>query len=65
MAAFGRRDVACNNAGIRGEDKPAADFRNHRLALAVDCQTETHRVRFHEFIGKPYVTIVYGTKPTR
>ena len=42
--------------------RSADDFRGHRLTLGVDCKTETHRVRFHEFIGKPYVTIVHGGK---
>ena len=39
------------------------DFRNHRLTLAVDCKTATHKLRFHEFNGKPYLTVIHGGKP--
>ena len=40
--------------------KSAADFRNHRLALAVDCKTATHKLRLHEFGGKPFITVKHG-----
>ena len=40
-----------------------ADFRQHRLALAVDCKTATHKLRLHEFSGKPTMTIIHGGKP--
>lgn len=40
--------------------KSAADFRSHRLTLSVDCKTETHKLRLHEFSGKPYVTVKHG-----
>ena len=43
--------------------RSAEAFRNHRLTLAVDCKTETHKLRLHEFSGKPYVTVVHGGKP--
>jgi hypothetical protein len=43
--------------------RSSEDFRNHRLTLAVDCQTATHKLRFHEFSGKPYLTVIHGGKP--
>lgn len=43
--------------------RSAADFLGHRLTLAVDCKTETHKLRMNEFIGQPYVTVVHGGKP--
>ena len=43
--------------------RSAADFRSHRLLLAVDCQTATHKLRLHEFSGKPTVTVIHGGKP--
>ena len=43
--------------------RSAADFLGHRLTLAVDCKTETHKLRFHEFSGKPYLTVIHGGKP--
>ena len=57
-------------ATARGQSVPlgsglyrsADDLRNHRLALAVDCQTATHKLRFHEFSGKPYLTVIHGGK---
>ena len=43
--------------------RSAADFRGHRLTLAVDCKTEKHKLRMNEFMGRPYVTVVHGGKP--
>lgn len=42
--------------------RSADDFRKHRLTLAVDCQTATHKLRLHEFSGKPYMTVIHGGK---
>jgi len=43
--------------------RSAEAFRAHRLTLEVDCKTETHKLRFHEFSGKPYLTVIHGGKP--
>lgn len=43
--------------------RSAADFRQHRLALAVDCKTATHKLRLHEFSGKPTMTVIHGGQP--
>ena len=43
--------------------RSAEDFRQHRLALAVDCKTATHKLRLHEFSGKPTMTVIHGGKP--
>ena len=43
--------------------RSAEDFRSHRLTLAVDCQTTTHKLRLHEFSGKPTMTVIHGGKP--
>ena len=48
-----------------GVYKSAADFRGHRLTLGVDCKTETHKLRLHEFSGKPYITVKHGGKDYR
>ena len=40
--------------------RSAEDLRSHLLTLAVDCKTATHKLRFHEFSGKPYLTLVHG-----
>ncbi|MCI1189727.1 hypothetical protein MON38_20075 [Hymenobacter sp. DH14] len=58
-------------SAARGQSPPlgsglyrsAADFRQHRLALAVDCKTATHKLRLHEFSGKPTMTVIHGGKP--
>ncbi len=42
--------------------RSAADFRGHRLMLGVNCKTETHKLRLHEFSGKPCVTVTHGGK---
>ena len=59
------------NTLARGQSLPlgsglyrsAEDFGKHRLTLAVDCKTATHKLRFHEFSGKPYMTVIHGGKP--
>ena len=43
--------------------RSAEDFRKHRLTLAVDCKTTTHKLRLHEFSGKPTMTVIHGGKP--
>ena len=43
--------------------RSAEDFRQHRLMLAVDCKTATHKLRLHEFSGKPTMTVIHGGKP--
>jgi hypothetical protein len=43
--------------------RSADDFRHHRLTLAVDCKTATHKLRLHEFSGKPIMTVIHGGKP--
>ena len=48
-----------------GVYKSAADFRGHRLTLGVDCKTETHKLRLHEFSGKSYVTVKHGGQDYR
>jgi hypothetical protein len=60
MAADSTAQTAPLGGGLY---KSAEDFRRHRLTLAVNCQTETHKLRLHEFSGKPYVTVVHAGKP--
>jgi hypothetical protein len=43
--------------GNSGLYRTAADFRQRRLTLAGDCKTDGHRLRLHEFISRPYVTV--------
>jgi hypothetical protein len=45
--------------------KSAEDFRARRLTLAVDCKTEKHKLRLHEFSGQPYVTVKHGGQDYR
>lgn len=40
--------------------RSAEGFRQNQVLLAVDCQSEKHRIRLHEFIGKPTVTVIHG-----
>lgn len=42
--------------------RSAEEFRQNQVLLAVDCQSEKHRIRLHEFIGKPFVTVIHGGK---
>jgi hypothetical protein len=60
LATTARGQAPPLGSGLYGS---AEDFRNHRLTLAVDCKTATHKLRFHEFSGKPYLTVIHGSKP--
>lgn len=40
--------------------RSAEGFRQNQMLLAVDCQSEKHRIQLHEFIGKPVVTVIHG-----
>lgn len=51
---------AQSNASMPGGlFRSAEDFRRNELMLAVDCRAQKHKLRLHEFIGKPYVTIIH------
>ena len=62
LAATAKGQTAPLGSGLY---RSAADFRARRLTLAVDCQTEKHKLRMNEFRGRPYVTVVHGGKAYR
>lgn len=37
----------------------AADFDSGRLAYAIDCSKEKHKIKLNEFLGKDYITVVH------
>ncbi len=41
----------------------AADFEAGKLAYAIDCKTEKHKIRLHEFLGKDYITVIHDKQP--
>jgi hypothetical protein len=41
----------------------AADFESGKLAYAIDCKTEKHKIKLNEFLGKDYITIVHDKRP--
>lgn len=43
--------------------KSAESFRQNQVMLAVDCQSEKHKIRLNEFIGKPTLTVIHGGRP--
>ncbi len=58
VRAIGQTSTALQSGLFRS----AAGFRQNQVLLAVDCQSETHRIRLHEFSGKPIVTVIHGGK---
>ncbi|ADB42842.1 MULTISPECIES: hypothetical protein [Spirosoma] len=42
--------------------RSAEGFQQNQVLLGVDCQSEKHRIRLHEFIGKPFVTVIHSGK---
>lgn len=42
----------------------ASDFKNGKLAYAINCKTQKHKIKLNEFFSKPYITIVHEGKST-
>jgi hypothetical protein len=42
--------------------KTADDLKSGKLALAVDCKTESHKIKLNDFFGKSYITVVHEGK---
>ncbi|TYZ07247.1 hypothetical protein FY528_15640 [Hymenobacter lutimineralis] len=63
-AIFGLSTGSWGQTGAIGSGiyRSAEDFRQHRLTLAVDCKTATHKLRLHEFSGKRFMTVKHGGK---
>lgn len=38
------------------------DFRRAKLAYAINCSTEKHKIKLNEFFDKPYITVVHEQK---
>jgi hypothetical protein len=45
-----------------GVYRSAADYKNGKLTLAVDCQTETHKIKVHNFTNKDYIDVIHQGK---
>ncbi|MBX9852923.1 MAG: hypothetical protein K2X86_14365 [Cytophagaceae bacterium] len=45
--------------------KTAADFTSSKLSLEVDCKSEKHKIKTHDFSGKPYIDIIHEGKEYR
>ncbi|MGV3502517.1 MAG: hypothetical protein ACO1O1_02335 [Adhaeribacter sp.] len=50
-----------NPAGS-GVYRSAADYKNGKLSLAVDCKTETHKIKLHTFRNKDYIDVIHQGK---
>lgn len=40
----------------------ASDFKNGKLAYAINCKTQKHKIKLNEFLSKPYITVVHDGK---
>lgn len=36
-----------------------ADFESEKLTYGIDCRTEKHKIKLHEFLGRDYITVVH------
>jgi hypothetical protein len=45
-----------------GVYRSAADYKNGKLSLAVDCKTETHKIKLHTFSNKDYIDVIHQGK---
>ncbi len=37
-------------------------FLNNQLALAIDCDTEKHKIKLNDFFNKPYIEVIHEGK---
>lgn len=40
----------------------ASDFKNGKLAYAINCKTQKHKIKLNEFLNNPYITVVHEGK---
>ena len=45
-----------------GVYRSADDYKNGKLSLAVDCKTETHKIKLHTFSNKDYIDVIHQGK---
>lgn len=48
---------------VSGVYKTYSDYTNQKLTFGIDCKTEKHKIKLHEFPNKPYITVVHDDKP--
>lgn len=41
----------------------AADFESGKLAYAIDCSKEKHKIKLNEFLGRDYITVIHDNQP--
>jgi len=41
----------------------ATDFEAGKLTYAINCKTEKHKIKLHEFLGKDYITVIHDKQP--
>lgn len=59
--------VASPNSAFAQQDSSgvylsASDFKNGKLAYAINCSTQKHKIKLNEFFNKPYITVVHEQK---
>lgn len=53
----------CAKAQTSGVYMSAADFDSGKLAYAINCSTEKHKIKLNEFLAKDYITVVHDKQP--
>lgn len=41
----------------------ASDFKKGKLAYAINCSTQKHKIKLNEFSNRPYITVAHEEKP--
>lgn len=46
-----------------GVYKTYEDYKDQKMAYAIDCKTEKHKIKLNEFPNKSFVTVIHNGKP--
>jgi len=46
-----------------GVFKTYADFQSVKMDYGINCQTEKHKIKLNEFLGKDFITVIHEEKP--
>lgn len=36
------------------------DFKNNKMAYAINCKSESHKIKLNDFFAKPYITVIHN-----
>ena len=60
LIAFSSRPVIAQKSGVF---RTYADFQTGKMDYGINCQTEKHKIKLNEFLGKDFITVIHDGKP--